>query len=73
MIKCPHCGSTAQVKTIATKWVHGQYWYGDRYKCECGCGHSFVYQKVYYEIRECWKEEYLKHYEDFVYTGEKWM
>lgn len=47
MIKCPNCGSTAQVKELESKWVSGMYWYGNKYKCQCGCGHQFVYIKEY--------------------------
>jgi hypothetical protein len=31
MIKCPNCGSTAQVRLILVKYDR------DEYKCGCGC------------------------------------
>lgn len=72
-IKCPNCGSTAQVKEIKSKWVHSMYWHGNKYLCQCGCGHQFAYQKVFYEMTNETKVEYLTTYEDPVYTGEHFM
>lgn len=38
MIKCPHCGSTAQPKLTYTRWIENG-WEVERvctYKCGCG-------------------------------------
>ena len=39
MIKCPWCGSSAQVKPITTheSEVKGHIYITQRYKCGCGC------------------------------------
>ena len=35
MVKCPNCGSTAQVKVIGQKW--GEKTAIRKYQCGCGC------------------------------------
>ena len=37
MVKCPNCGSTAQVRIIGTSYFHRNH-----RLFECGCGESFV-------------------------------
>lgn len=37
MIKCPNCGSTAQVKLISTEMRHDDWEWLETYKCGCGC------------------------------------
>lgn len=37
MIKCPNCGSTAQVKLIKKEPRHDDWEWGEKYKCGCGC------------------------------------
>ena len=43
MIKCPNCGSTAQVKTIRKYWstLHQS----ENIHCQCGCGCIFHIEK----------------------------
>jgi hypothetical protein len=36
MIKCPNCGSTAQVRTITPMYFDEGYWKVQK-KCGCGC------------------------------------
>lgn len=45
MIKCPNCGSTAQVKVIGQVW--GEKTAIRKYQCDCGC--EFL---RYYEVNE---------------------
>lgn len=54
MIKCPHCGSTAQVE-VCDHYNH----YGDNPKTDfiCGCGCHF---EVTYQVKSV---EILDHYE----------
>ena len=37
MIKCPNCGSTAQVKLTSTEKRHDDWEWLETYKCGCGC------------------------------------
>lgn len=37
MIKCPNCGSTAQVKETFSHWSAIVNAYCRAYQCECGC------------------------------------
>lgn len=62
MIKCPNCGSTAQVKTIKALPTYfsipnRESRISTRNKCGCGCRftHSLI---VNYETEQ-WREEYL--------------
>lgn len=57
MVRCPHCGSTAQVKVTGTNFVEDGWeitlYRG--YECECGCrfhGTSVFYCQEQYEIIE---------------------
>lgn len=47
MIKCPKCGSTAQVEVVSGDNL-GRVWVGSmgvvHQYCECGCGCSFIRQ-----------------------------
>jgi transposase-like protein len=55
MIKCPHCGSTAQPKRVGITSVsaNGKY-FCENYKCSCGCYFEALYPR---EV-----EEYFIHY-----------
>lgn len=55
MIKCPHCGSTAQPKQRgkATVSENGRY-FCEFYECGCGCAFEALYPR---EV-----EEYFIHY-----------
>jgi hypothetical protein len=37
MIKCPNCGSTAQVKLIKKEFRHDDWEWDEEYECGCGC------------------------------------
>ena len=37
MIKCPNCGSTAQVKLLKVEKLKGDYEWLEIYGCGCGC------------------------------------
>ena len=37
MVKCPNCGSTAQVRLENTQPRKGDYEWLETYKCGCGC------------------------------------
>lgn len=40
MIKCPNCGSTAQIKNV---WMDGEIPTEDKYaEYKCGCGCRFI-------------------------------
>ena len=44
MVKCPHCGSTAQVKTAPTAEVSkDKKWLVLNCKCGCGCEFNASY------------------------------
>ena len=46
MIKCPNCGSTAQVRIIEQKTFTPHERHIDTvYKCQCGCGKQFAYHE----------------------------
>lgn len=47
MIKCPNCGSTAQVLRSPVYTVNNGEWAG--INCRCGCGTFFT---VHYEYKE---------------------
>ena len=44
MIKCPNCGSTAQVKVIKKYWSH--MCDSEFIHCSCGCGCVFTIEKM---------------------------
>ena len=46
MIRCPNCGSTAQVKIInqETFTLHERHT-DTVYKCQCGCGKQFAFHE----------------------------
>ena len=49
MVKCPNCGSTAQVKVIDVEF-EGDPCGAIRYKdYKCGCGHIFTTRTYYNE------------------------
>ena len=50
MIKCPYCGSTAQVKVVNTKTIIGTDIDVIHRECECGCGTTFTHTKCYNEF-----------------------
>jgi DNA-directed RNA polymerase subunit RPC12/RpoP len=46
MIKCPNCGSTAQVKIITQETFSYHERHTDTvYKCLCGCGQQFAFHE----------------------------
>jgi DNA-directed RNA polymerase subunit RPC12/RpoP len=48
MIKCPNCGSTAQVKYLSAKYEEdGEQIVASR-KYKCGCGKEFKTTQYYY-------------------------
>lgn len=58
MIKCPNCGSTAQVKIL----FHYKYWDGSchtKYHCGCGCAFQTTENKNGL-IKGEWKAEVNK-------------
>ena len=62
MIKCPNCGSTAQVRTI--KCLGGHFSVPNRTnemktRCKCGCGCRFTYQLIIDYKNETWKEDWV--------------
>ena len=61
MVKCPNCGSTAQVKPIKllTSFFSvpsRESTQSRRYKCGCGC--SFTHHLIVNYKEEFWREEY---------------
>jgi hypothetical protein len=61
MIKCPNCGSTAQVKII--KDLPTQFLAPNREdkfstQNECGCGCKFTHSLIINYKTEQWREEY---------------
>ena len=60
MIKCPNCGSTAQVESYPigghTTGLGGLSINEDW--CECGCGCHFIYELFENRINKTQKEEY---------------
>lgn len=55
MIKCPNCGSTAQVKQISIKFELDQddnNMLDVSRKYQCGCGKIFTTTQIYYTERE---------------------
>ena len=64
MIKCPHCGSTAQPKQRgkATVSENGRY-FCEFYECGCGCKFEEVY-----EIKETGdKKDYRRSFKMLIY------
>ena len=46
MIKCPNCGSTAQVRIISQEtFILHELHYDTVNKCQCGCGKQFAYHE----------------------------
>lgn len=45
MVKCPNCGSTAQVKQLDEKYTRLPTVIMTDILCKCGCGHKFWYYK----------------------------
>lgn len=46
MIKCPNCGSIAQVKVIDQETLLSHERHTDTaYKCLCGCGQQFAFHE----------------------------
>jgi Zn ribbon nucleic-acid-binding protein len=46
MIKCPNCGSTAQVRIISQEtFVWHELHIDTVNKCQCGCGKQFAYHE----------------------------
>ena len=42
MIKCPHCGSTAQIRVIETEYEEDGELIKTYRAYKCGCGHLFL-------------------------------
>lgn len=57
MIKCPNCGSTAQVELMwcdnYSRTDHHEY----EYKCECGCEFEVRFEVASIRIKEEYREE----------------
>ena len=66
MVKCPHCGSTAQPKRVGMVSISAnEQYFCENYKCGCGCYFEALYPR---EV-----EEYSIHYlkdndENFIET-----
>ena len=60
MIKCPHCGSTAQPKQRgkATVSDNGKY-FCEVYECGCGCAFEALFPRVEVEEYFVWHLEDL--------------
>ena len=62
MIKCPNCGSTAQVRTIKALpsfFSIPQRTAIKKTRCKCGCGCKFTHSLIVNYKTEQWREEYL--------------
>lgn len=60
MIKCPNCGSTAQVKEISQEQVGSADIIIIYTLCKCGCGEQFFHYQCLNEFSNIIKEGYLK-------------
>ena len=58
MIKCPNCGSTAQIKIINTRTIIGTEIGIIHDDCVCGCGTTFTCSKCYNEFLKTEKTKY---------------
>jgi hypothetical protein len=60
MVKCPHCGSTAQPKQRGTVTVsdNGRY-FCEVYQCGCGCTFEALFPRVEVEEYVVWHLEDL--------------
>lgn len=59
-IKCPNCGSTAQVKEIAKEATYSADIAIIHTLCKCGCGKQFWHYQCFNEFLDTIKEGYLK-------------
>lgn len=59
MIKCPNCGSTAQVKKIKTELTNSADTAIVYTLCECGCSKIFWHYKSFNEFLGTVKEGYI--------------
>jgi hypothetical protein len=56
MIKCPNCGSTAQVKIISKKLYTYCGGSSKSKQCQCGCGYKFLVWTDYDDTDTKWRE-----------------
>ena len=58
MIKCPHCGSTAQPRIVGNVMVseNGRY-FSEVYKCGCGCSFEALFPRAEVEEYSVWHLE----------------
>ena len=47
MIKCPNCGSTAQVKPLHSNFIENGWMIEKVTTYKCGCGHLFMTSIIY--------------------------
>ena len=60
MVKCPNCGSTAQVQRYPWDGFttgYGELSLSEDY-CECGCGCKFIYELFENRLNKTQKEHY---------------
>ena len=53
MPKCPHCGSTAQVQEIETKYIEDGWEITIYRNYKCGCGYRFYGVSVFHCQDQC--------------------
>lgn len=58
MIKCPNCGSAAQVKKLKTEPTYSADIVIVHTLCQCGCGKTFWHYKSFNEFLQTVKEGY---------------
>ncbi len=46
-MKCPNCGSTAQVRCLTTNYQEVDAQIGAIRYCVCGCGETFIYTELF--------------------------
>lgn len=57
MIKCPNCGSTAQVELMWCDHYSRTDYHEYEYKCDCGCEFEVRFEVASIRIKEAYKEE----------------
>ena len=58
VIKCPNCGSTAQVEIVGREATYSADIAMIHYDCKCGCGTTFTYSECYNEFLKTTKKRY---------------
>lgn len=56
MVKCPNCGSTAQVTIISEKLYAYCGGSSNKKQCHCGCGYKFIVWTDYDDTDTKWRE-----------------